>query len=288
MATQPEYLDDEAELEQDDAGEAHEPDDEQQDDADAGEGEGEQSAEAIDEADTIEWGEQAVAAEEESEGMRNLRNRLRELDRENRELRGQPKADPVGEKPNIDDYWDKPEQFETDLLAWNERKRDAEARETQQQAAARKQQERWEAQHSDFTRGYGELRVVGKDAALATVEDAFPGEQKAYLIKAAGANAPAFLLALGNNPAKRAELKALADEGSYAEFIAAAAIMSKEIKVTRRPTTQPDTNHSARGTSGAGASAGSKTLDRLEREAAQTNDRSKVIAYKRAQREQGK
>jgi hypothetical protein len=276
--------------------------DEPQDDLDPAEQEGaeeqttanddDQPHEDGEEVDVISWGDTAVAPEDETEGMRNLREALKREKqlRKDAEARVAPKADPVGDKPNMDDYWEKPEQFEVDLLAWNERKRQAGERETQAQAAARKQQERWEAQHRDLDAGYSELRAPGKDVARSTVEDQFPGEQFAYLVKAAGKNAPAFVLALGSASDKREELKSLAADGSWAEFIATAAVMAKEVNVQRRkPTTAPDQNHAARGASGLG-SAGSaeKRLAALEAEADRTGDRSKVIAFKRAQKEQSK
>lgn len=239
---------------------------------------------ADEEVDVVEWGGGAVSAEPEPEGMRNLRNRLREVERENRTLKGQPKVDDIGEEPDPEDYWDKPEQFKVDLRAYDERKRKAEEATRQQEDAQRRQQERWERQRSDYDRGFEDLRASGKDTARGVVEDAFPGEQLAYLIKAAGSNAAAFVYALGNNPDKRGELQELAKDGSWAEFIAAAAVMSKEVTLQRRkPSTQPEKQHR-----GGGAPPSSDTkLERLEREARQSGDRTELIAYRRKLREMG-
>jgi len=277
MATQPDFADDDLDeggqnldLHDDTEGS---PENEQDD----GDGDGDQSDEEVDE---ITFGGGAVAGEDEPEGMRNLRNRLREVEKENRTLKGQPKVDEVGDKPAYDDYFDRPEEYERDLAAYLECKRVADDRVTQQEAAARKQQERWEAQARDLDSGFADLRAPGKDTARAAVEEAFPGEQFAYLVKAAGKNAPGFIFALGNNADRRTELKALADEGSWAEFIAAAAVMAKEVNVNRRkPATQPEQVHT--GQSGGGAK-GDQKLARLEAEAGKTGDYSKVVAHRAA------
>ncbi len=277
MATQPDFADDFDE----DAPDLN-LDDEDQDDQqdDAGDGDDQQHDGEPEEVDVVGWGEQPIAAEDEPEGLRNLRQAYRESEKRRKELEARlaPQQEEIGEKPQFDDYFDKPDEFEKDLLAWNDRQRAATERQTAQQQAAAKQQERWQAQYRDFEASYADLRVPGKDAALAMLEDEFPGEQKAFLIKAAGKNAPALVNALYGNEAKRKELKALADDGSYAEFIAAAAIMATEIKVTRKPAVGAETNHSAAGTSG-GTGRGDQRRARLEAEAEKTGDYSALVRY---------
>jgi len=289
MATQPnqqdwedDFSEDEPDLDLgDDAGDDN--DDETDDEDDDRQDEGEPGTDD-DEQDVIGWGKQAVETQDEPEGIRNLRTRLREIERENKSLKAAqaPKVDEVGPKPDMDDYWDKPEQFEKDLLEWRERQRSAEQRQTEQQQAARRQQERWEAQSRDFDAGYADLRVTGKDAALAWFEDTFTDQQRAFIVKAAGKAAPSFVVALRGNEAKTTELQELAKEESWAEFIAAAAVMAKEVNVQRRkPSTAPERRHATEGNSG-GTGAGHRKdakRERLEREADASGDYSALVRY---------
>jgi hypothetical protein len=63
--------------------------------------------------------------------------------------------------------------------------------------------------------------------------------------------------------------------------------LEKDIKVTKRNAPAADT--AVRGsTASAALPASDKELERLEKEADRTNDRSKVIAYRRKQREASK
>jgi hypothetical protein len=242
---------------------------------------------ADEEQDEIGWGGSAVAGEDESEGMRNLRNRLREIERENRALKGQPKQEEIGERPSLEDFGYDEEAHAEAVVAWAQRKAAAEDREKQQRAVAERQAARWSDQQRELDAGYADLRVPGKDAARAAVEEQFGGEQFAYLVKAGGKNSAAFLYALGNSPEKRQELKALADEGSWAEFIATAAVMAKEVTVQRRkPTTQPEQQH--KGTSGAGAGNSDAKLAKLEKEAERTRNFTPLFEYKRQLRAAGK
>jgi hypothetical protein len=282
MATQPDDLDDDA-IDQtaDDSGED---DAAVNDNADAGDGDDEQQAD--DEEDVVSFAGTEATGEVEPEGLRNLRTRLRQVEQEKRELeqRIAPKADDVGAKPNIDDYWEDPDKYDTDLLAWNERKRKADERVSQQDAANRAAQERWQAQEREFETSWGSLRNAAKDAARAKVEDAFDATQQAMLVKAARGNAAGLFFMLGSSDERRAELLKVA--GDPVEFVATAAVMAKDIQVTKRtPSTQPETVH--RGSGGSAGKVDAK-LERLEREAAKTNDRTELIAYKRELRERGK
>jgi hypothetical protein len=240
-----------------------------------------------DDLDEITFAGAAVTGADEPEGVRNLRSWGRtekeRADRAEAELaRLKGGGDAVGEKPKLDDYWDRPDEYERDLTAWLERSREQDKRQQAKQEQRQRQAEAWQRQQSAFDTGYSGIRAPGKDAALALVDDSFPGEQRAYLIKAAGDKAPAFMYALGNAPEKRAQLKALAKEGAWAEFIAAAAIMATEVTMKRqRPSTQPYEAPRGQG----GAARGDQRLARLEREANASGDFSKVVAYRRQQRE---
>jgi len=272
-----EFEDDLPEVEpEDDGGEAQESE---------GDGEAEPEGDGDDapeEVDVVGWGDAEIEAADEPEGVRNLRAALKREKERVKELeqRAAPKVDEVGPKPDYDDYFDKPEQFETDYAAWLERKRAVTEREEVQKVAARRQAEKWQSQSQALDDGYTELRAPAKDAARAIVEEQFAGEPFAFLVKAAGKNAPAFIYALGNSEERRAELNALKEEGSWAEFIAAAAVMAKEVNVQRRkPTTTPEKQHRG-STNGVGGKTDT-VLARLEREADASGDRTALLEYRR-------
>jgi len=238
--------------------------------------------------DVVGFGDQAIEAEDEPEGVRNLRKRLREREEELRALKGQPKVQEVGPKPTLEDFDYDDERYDEALLAWHESKRAVKERETQEEAAKRRQREKWEEQERELNAAYTDLRAPGKDSARAKVEEALPGELTAYVVKAGGKNAAALMYALGNAPEKLNELSALAAEGMLAEMIARAAIMGTEVNVSRRkPTTAPEQERRG-GNGGVAVNSTAAMLEKLEKEADKTGDRSKLIAYRRKLKEAGK
>lgn len=260
-------------------------DDDATDDDDDEEGEGGEDQDAGDDDEyQIVVGDIEARAEDEPEGVRNLREALKETKRRLKEAESRlaPATDDVGEKPNIDDYWDNPEQYDIDRDAWADRKRKADEARRQQEEAAERFQKRWQEQERQFEEGWGALPMKGKDTARAKVEDQFDTMQRAMLVKAARGNAAALFYVLGSDQARIDKLKALADDP--AEFIAEAAVLAKETQVQKRkPTTAPETRHT--GQSGGGGGRGDSKLERLEREAEKTGDRTELLAYRRKLRE---
>jgi hypothetical protein len=99
--------------------------------------------------------------------------------------------------------------------------------------------------------------------------------QQAVIVKAA-ADPALFLYALGKSEAKRAELAKIQDPIKLA---AAVARMEGAVKVTTRKAPAPDRAQRGSAPMPGGAD---KELEKLEKEADRTGDRTKVIAYKRA------
>jgi hypothetical protein len=287
MATQPDFqTDDDADgvVIDNDTGEIVN-DNEAGDDADVEGGEPE------DEHDEITFGDASVRGEEEPEGMRNLRNRLREIEKENRSLKGAPKVDDVGPEPDMEEYWDKPEQYKTDLLAWNERKRAAEEAHGEVEKLNQSVSEDVEAGNRAYQEQRSTLKIAGFEAADDKVVTALPEIFLNAINLAAGEKAAALRFYLGTNDDQLDKLKAL-NPRKVTDLIKVAGLagaMAKDINVQRRkPATAPEQNRSAGGASGGGSGAANKTLERLEAEAARSGDRTKVIAYRRELREKGK
>jgi hypothetical protein len=275
MATAIKTLTDEPELEteveeepdtpEDDGGDAHEP-------------------VPDDDEDEIVVGGEAVRGEDEPEGVRNLRNRLKEVEREKRELEARiaPKVDEIGPKPSQDDFWDDPEGYDRAYDAWKAKKDAAERANREQEELAQSVAEEVEAGERAFQTQRAGLRLSGFEAADDAVTQALPPIFINALNLAAGEKAAALRYFLGTRPDELAKLKAL-DPRKVTDIIKCSALagaMAKEISVKKRtPQTRPEGE--VRGTAGGGGGRPDTKLARLEAEAKRTGVRTALIAYKK-------
>ena len=237
-----------------------------------------------DEHDVITFGDTGVAGEDEPEGVRNLRKRLREVETENRALKGQPKVENVGPRPSLEDFEYDEDKHAEAVVAWADRKRRVDEQGEQQEQLSKAVTQDVEAGQRAYQEQRASLRLPGFEAADDKVVDALPELFVNAINLAAGDKAAALRFFLGNNPEQLAKLTAL-DPRKITDLIKAAAMagaMAKEINVQRKkPMTQPETVH--RG--GTAPKGGDAKLERLEREAEKTHDRTALIAYKRELRE---
>jgi hypothetical protein len=243
-----------------------------------------------DEEVVVQFGDEAAPASEgksEPDLLRTLRAANRQLAKEVATLkRSAPQPKPVvieaGPKPTMDDCYsaDDPEaELATRLEAWIERKRQATEAEAQ---AAQGVQARQDEFNKDLTRFQTAKAALGvrdfedaKDAAVSVLtQDQISG------IVVAAEDAAKVIYALGKHPAKLEALKAITNP---VKFIAAVAKLEGTLKVTKTSRKAPELDTPVRGSAPLSASK-DKHLAKLEAEAERTNDRSKVIAYKREQR----
>ena len=230
----------------------------------------------------IQIGDEEPEAEDASVGMRALRQRVKELNEENRKLRGPAQAEqqdtlpprPKQSDPGID--FDE-EKFAEKLLEWKdlETQHRAKAGEAEQRAA--RETERWQAKLTKFEEGKAALKAPDLADAEAVVTEALTQTQMAIVVE--GSKDPALVFyALGKNP-KKAEEVAKID--NPIEFARAIFELEGQLKVTRRNMPAPEGTVKGGGT---GASAVDNTLEKLREDAAKTGDFSKVMAYKRGKR----
>jgi hypothetical protein len=236
----------------------------------------------------------AATTDDEIEGkpapawVKDLRKQARELARENRELKQAqqatqqqtaPKAEDVGPKPTPEDFDFDAEKFGEALLAWNEKKKVADAKADairQEQEAA---QAEWNKRIAAYNTAKAKLNVSDFEGAEDVVRQAMSPLQVNVMLD--GADKPELLVyALGRNPAKVKELAAIKNP---VKFAFALAKLETQLKVQPRATQPPPAERAVRSSAG-GATAVDNQLARLEAEADRTGDRSKVIAYKREQR----
>lgn len=259
------------------------------DDQTGGLGEG---GDAGDEADEFEisFGDEAAPASgrgDNSDLVRHLRAEVRKRDEELAGLRRaqppQPQTIDPGPEPTLEDCdWDG-DKFKSEFVAWQERKRKADEATAQTQQAARAEQEKFQARLDAYNGGKTALKAKDFDVAEAAVMSGFSPMQQAVALKAA--KEPAKLVyALGRHPQKLAELAKLSDP---IEFAVAVSEIEGKLKVTQRTRTPPDPDTPVRGSAPLTKGV-DRHLERLEAEAARTNDRSKVIAYRRELKAKGR
>lgn len=217
---------------------------------------------------------------EDTRAVREMRIKLREVLTENKALKegAKPAAEApivVGEKPTLESCeWDE-DKFEAELDGWKERKRKAEERTNQQTEAQQKANEAWAGTLQAYAQKRQAFPAEVMDEAEAAVTTTLDPVQQAIIVSVAD-NPAKLMLALGRNQAK---LDAIAPTKDPLKFAALIARLETEVKMTKRRTTaEPDTPQ--RGSAPASAGAGDKELERLEKDARRTGDRSKLVAYK--------
>jgi hypothetical protein len=221
--------------------------------------------------------------------VKNLRKENRELKKREREWERErqaaqqataPKVEDAGAEPTLedDDVAFDPEVFKQKWTAWNERKRKADemaAKQREEQEAAATS---WQKKLDAYKAAGAALKVEDFDGAEHVIRETMSPTQQAVIVS--GADKPELVVyALGRNPAKAKELAGIKDP---VKFAFAVAKLEAQLKVTPR-NTPPAPERQVRGTAG-GATPVDNVLARLEADADRTGDRSKVIAYKREQR----
>ena len=242
---------------------------------------------------TIGDEEQAAAEEEDParapEWLRALRKSNREKDRRIRELEAKvssssaaPAAVVLGPKPKAEDFDFNPEQFETALDPWYERKADVDK---QNRAQAREQEEqtaRWQKRVDAVSAAAKTLKVSDYEDASANFEDLFSPVQQGIVMGAPDDPKVSVQLryVLGKNEAKARELAAISDP---VKFTRAIALLETKLKVEPRKAVPPPERVVRSAVPG--AAAVDNQLERMRQEARRTGDYSKVTAHQRALRD---
>ena len=259
------------------------------DEAETEQGDGEQQEEQSettgeevpeDEEEVVSFeGEDAPSSGEADTGLvRHLREQIRERDRRLAELqKSAPQQQPieVGEKPTLAGCDYDEEAYEAELDQWKGRKAAAEKQAEEAQKSQRQAAEAWNQElqghhEKKAALGYKDVQEA-EEVALAALNEV----QQAVIVKAAE-NSAKVIYALGKNPAKLAELSKITDPIKLA---VAVSKLEGKIIVTKRGG-PPEPERIARG--GAPAAQGKdKQLERLEKDAERTGDRTKLIAYRR-------
>ena len=227
----------------------------------------------------------------ETNQLKQLREQAKVLLREKRELEDKLRAKdapipetPLGPKPKLEDYDYDADKFELAYDDWVGRKRQNDEKATQAQAEARAKEEVWQAKLTDYGQAKAKLKVPDYEEAEERIQQLFNVTQQGVMI--AGADNPALLVyALGKHPAKAKELAAIKDP---VKFAFAVAKLETQMKTTSRPRAAPPAPDTPIKSTAPSRSAVNATLERLDQEALLTGNRTKVAAYMRQMRAQGK
>jgi hypothetical protein len=249
--------------------------DEQQDEEQSPEVNDEESDETV-----VAFEGEEPEAEPENSTVRQMRQALREKDKRIKELEqsNAPKPIEVGEKPTLASCDYDEDKFAAELEAYKDREAAAKRQSESQAEQNRKANEAWQADVASFEQKKAALQFEDRDDVIDTAIGSLDLVQQAVVIKAAS-DPSIFLYALGKSEAKRAELAKIQDPIKLA---AAVARMEGAVKVTTRKAPNPD-----RPLSGSAKMPGDadKELEKLQKKALATGDRTELIRYQKRMRE---
>lgn len=226
--------------------------------------------------------------EEEPIGIRNLRNRVKELTAKVKEYE---KAVPVTQaealppEPELEDYDYDAAAFKVAHAEWVRKSFDHERRMAEQQEQAAKVEQRWQQKITRYEEGRVKLGASDYDEAEAIVTDVlakpFIGlnapDVRLNVIKNVATDPNAVIYALGKNEAKAKELADIDDVTVFAAEIGRLEAKMKIVRPGAKPAPERKLGGAAPGVSGALDNA----LERLRAEAEKTGDYTKVSRYKR-------
>jgi hypothetical protein len=246
--------------------------------------EGSEGSEEEDEEIVITFGDEKPDEEEpvqDSSVIQGLRKANRDQAKKIKEFEHkqatEKKPVELGERPTIENCgWDE-DKLSSETDKWFEKKQEVGRLEAERTSTQETQTKAWQEKLSSYAQFQTELKVKDFEDVEDVVKDSL-STAKQGLILQGSKNSAKLVYALGKNPKKLAELKAIKDD---VEFIFAVAKMEASLKVsTRKPKTGPEPR-----TKGSGGTAGAvdNVKARLVKEAIKTGNFSKVHAYNKSQ-----
>lgn len=227
---------------------------------------------SIDGGDEPDDEEQSSAITKIRQSNRDLLKKVKQLEAEKR-ANTAPMAVELGPKPKIEQFDYDPDKFETALLSWNDKKRDADAQAEAAKAKRLAEDQEWNGKLNAYREGAVNLGAKDFADAEDTVKETLSGAQQGIIVHAAQ-NAPLVVYALGQNPKKAAELAKITDPILFA---VAVTRLEMNMKVSGMKTTPaPEKRVTGKATMPLGS-----RLAKLEAEAERTGDRTAVLAEKR-------
>lgn len=216
--------------------------------------------------------------EPENSTVRKMREALREKERELKELRA--KVDPPKAKrelppePTLESCDYDEDVLKAETRKWDKIKAEIEADEAEAEREKEARTAVWEARKQRYVEGKVKIGVDLTDAE-ATVDQALGQTRSPVLLLAQ--DPAALALALSRSPAKLKELSEAKDDFELAYMVGK---LEGQVTVQRRKKA-PAIDRAVGGTASTTLLSTDAQLEKLEKEADRTGDRSKVIEYKR-------
>lgn len=242
----------------------------------------ETEAEAGDETVVTFGDDKAPEANETPDWVKEVRKQNRDLNKQNRDLKKQletgkaEETTALGAEPTIEDFDYDATKYRDALRNWDQAKAKVDAEANEANEAQEKQGQAYNARLSEYQEGKGAFDADQFDEAEDAVKGALSENQQSILIHAFGGKAAPLIRGLGQDDKRLKELAGITDPIAFA---VAATRLETAMKVSqRKPKTVPESRPSG---NTAGGVSGDKTLEKLRARAAETNDMSEVLAYKR-------
>ena len=249
---------------------------------------------AEEEAPLYTFGDDAPEGDDERDPafVKALRQKARDDAREKKRLADElaelkaklnPQDAGAGEYPQLADYGYDEDQHAAAVKTWSAKVAADEAKQLAAQQEATKRQQQWAETVNGFEAKAKELAIPNFTETVETISDAFGDDTNGQQAKAlfVMADDPRLLPALKASPSELARLVGLKNDP--ARLAIAIGELKGKIRAMPRKAS-PAVDEPLRGNA-APMEASDKALARLEAEAERTGDRSKVIAYKREQRQ---
>lgn len=242
----------------------------------------EAETEAADETVVTFGDDEAPESKDTPDWVKDVRKQNRDLNKQVKALEKQltnGKADEttaLGAEPTMEGCDYDADKYRDSLREWDQAKAKHDAKANEAKEAQEKQGQAYNARLSEYQEGKGAFDADSFDEAEDAVKGALSENQQSILIHAFGGKAAPLIRGLGQDDKRLKELAGVTDPIAFA---VAATRLETAMKVSqRKPKTVPETRTAG---NTAGGATGDKTLEKLRAKAAETNDMSEVLAYKR-------
>lgn len=239
---------------------------------DAVQGEEGKEEEVITEDEVIIEGEEESEPEDETQLVKKLRGLLKEKEKELKGYRTKiPKEEGLRPRPKLEDFDYDPELYDAELDKWYQEKIVYDSKQSEKQKYEDAVNQDFQKKLNNYEVAKSQLNKSDYDEIEAIVDDELTVAQRAIIIKNVR-NAALFFYAIGKNPNKLSQLAKMHD---LAEFTYNIAKLEEQIKMAKKLPPSPEKRIST------GTPFASNALERLRAEADKTGDYSKVLEYRR-------
>lgn len=236
--------------------------------------------EPIDEIDYDSLDDEPADPANDTPLIKQLREQLKQSNREKAELRKQVAPAPIVRtpEPQFEDFDFDDQKYKAAVLAWDENERKANEQERARTAEQQQAAQTWQQELQAYKTKAIQLAKPDFDAAEAAVVTTFSDPQQVIIVKAAKDPAR-FIYALGRSPQRLAQLAQITDPIKLAAEVA--RIEGGRVMARKTPA---NIDTPTTGTARLSTETGDKKEDALIKEAQRTGDINKLRAYRKEQK----